>query len=226
MQTLKDKLDFVLQKIERSRIAYSRHQVIKLVAVSKYSEVEKIIELYHCGQRAFGENKVQDLKHKKELLEDLPLEWHFIGHLQTNKINAILDLRPFMIHSIDSFALANEIQKRCVAKDIKVKALLQVNSAGEEHKYGVKPEECVEIYCQIQEKCSHIDLQGLMCMGAHTDKIFEIEKSFNQTKKLFDLLQPQGAKVLSMGMSQDYEIAIANGSNLLRIGSEIFRSSF
>ncbi|MCE3037794.1 YggS family pyridoxal phosphate-dependent enzyme [Helicobacter anatolicus] len=226
MQGLREKLDFVLQKIERARIAYSRHHIIKLVAVSKYSEVEKITELYHCGQRAFGENKVQDLRDKKQEMTLFPIEWHFIGNLQRNKINLLLDLNPFLIHSVDSLELAQEIEKKCALQNKSVRILLQVNSSYEESKSGVSPEECVEVYHQILQKCPHLKLEGLMCMGAHSIKIDAIEKSFKITKDLFDSLQGVGAKTLSMGMSNDYEIAIANGANLLRIGSEIFKSSF
>ncbi|CBG39615.1 YggS family pyridoxal phosphate-dependent enzyme [Helicobacter mustelae] len=224
MQGLKNKLDFVLQKIERARIAYSRHQIIKLVAVSKYSGVEKIAELYHCGQRAFGENKVQDLREKQQHLRSFPLEWHFIGNLQRNKINALLESRPFLIHSVDSLELAKEINKR--AQNQVVRILLQVNSAREEGKNGISPEECIEVYDQILSTCKNLKLEGLMCMGAHSIDSKKIEQSFGITKDLFDRLQDRGAKILSMGMSGDYEIAISYGANLLRIGSEIFKTSF
>ncbi len=225
MQGLRNKLDFVLQKIERARIAYSRHHIIKLVAVSKYSAVDKIIDLYHCGQRAFGENKVQDLKEKKQALADMPLQWHFIGNLQSNKINMLLELNPFLIHSLSSLELAEQINKRCAIQNKHVRALLQVNSANEESKSGVRVEECLEVYHKILQTCPFIKLEGLMCMGAHSIEIEKIEKSFQDTKKLFDCLQSVGAKTLSMGMSGDFEIAIANGANMLRIGSEIFKSS-
>lgn len=226
MQDLRAKLNFVIQKIERARIAYSRHQVVKLVAVSKYSGVEKILDLYHCGQRAFGENKVQDLKQKSQELEKIPLEWHFIGNLQSNKINMLLDLEPALVHSVGSLELAHEIDKRCEAKGKQVRILLQVNSALEESKGGVLPQECLEVYHEILETCKNVKLEGLMCMGAHSPEIGAIEKSFRVTKDLFDALVGVGARTLSMGMSSDYEIAIANGANLLRVGSEIFRSSF
>lgn len=226
MSDLKQKLDYVLQKIERARIAYSRHQVIKLIAVSKYSAVQKIAELYSCGQRAFGENKVQDLKVKSEELSHLPLEWHFIGNLQTNKINMLLELNPFLIHSIDSLRLAQELDKRCALRQKKMRVLLQVNSACEENKNGVEIQECLEVYHQIKTGCKNLKLEGLMCMGANSLDITKVEKSFRITRDLFDNLQDPEAKILSMGMSNDYEIAIANGANLLRIGSEIFKSSF
>lgn len=224
MPALKDKLDYVLQKIERARIAYSRHHVVKLVAVSKYSQVDKIIELYNCGQRAFGENKVQDLGQKMQELSTLPLQWHFIGNLQSNKINALLDLKPFLIQSVSSLELARAIDSRAGVRGMKQKILVQVNSAKEEQKGGVSIESCLEVCDQIRQECKNLQLMGLMCMGAHTLDTDEINKSFEITKKLYDSLS--NVSILSMGMSGDYEIAIANGANMLRIGSEIFKTSF
>ncbi len=224
MSNLKQKLDFVLQKIESARLAYSRHHIVRLVAVSKYSEVDKIMELYQCGQRAFGENKVQDLASKMQQLDVLPLQWHFIGNLQSNKINALLDLKPFLIHSVGSLELALALNQRAQAKDMVQKILLQVNASYEPQKGGVKPEECLEIGARIQEECQHLKLEGLMGMAAQTSDVNAIDRSFKIVKDLFDSLQ--GASVLSMGMSGDYEIAIANGANLIRVGSEIFRSYF
>ena len=224
MPALKDKLDYVLQKIERARIAYSRHHIVKLVAVSKYSQVDKIIELYNCGQRAFGENKVQDLGQKMQELSTLPLQWHFIGNLQSNKINMLLDLKPFLIQSVSSLELARAIDSRAGVRGMKQKILVQVNSAREEQKGGVSIESCLEVCDQIRQECKNLQLMGLMCMGAHTLDTDEINKSFEITKKLYDSLSD--VSILSMGMSGDYEIAIANGANMLRIGSEIFKTSF
>lgn len=224
MPALKDKLDYVLQKIERARIAYSRHHIVKLVAVSKYSQVDKIIELYNCGQRAFGENKVQDLGQKMQKLSTLPLQWHFIGNLQSNKINMLLDLKPFLIQSVSSLELARAIDSRAGVRGMKQKILVQVNSAREDQKSGVSIESCLEVCDQIRQECKNLQLMGLMCMGAHTLDTDEINKSFEITKKLYDSLSD--VSILSMGMSGDYEIAIANGANMLRIGSEIFKTSF
>ncbi len=224
MSALKDKLDYVLQKIERARIAYSRHHIVKLVAVSKYSQVDKIVELYNCGQRAFGENKVQDLGQKMQNLSNLPLQWHFIGNLQSNKINMLLDLKPFLIQSVGSLELAKAIDFRAGAKGIIQKILVQVNSAKEEQKGGVSIESCLEVCDQIRQDCKNLQLMGLMCMGAHSLDINQINKSFEITKRLYDSLS--NVSILSMGMSGDYEIAIANGANMLRIGSEIFKTSF
>ncbi len=217
----RQKIDSLIAKIEKARIAYSRHHIVKIVAISKNASLEAIQHYYNCSQRAFGENKVQDLKTKMHSLEHLPLEWHMVGSLQENKINALLSLKPALLHSLDSLELALKIEKRCETLGVNLNALLQVNSAYEKSKSGVKPEETLEIYSQISETCKHIQLKGLMCIGAHTDDETKIEKSFITTKKLFDQLK--NASILSMGMSYDFELAIACGANLLRIGSFLFK---
>ncbi|WP_334091238.1 YggS family pyridoxal phosphate-dependent enzyme [Helicobacter typhlonius] len=213
-------LERILRRIERARLAYSPHQIISLVAVSKYQSTEQIRALYECGQRAFGENKVQDLRAKIESLDDLPLEWHFIGNLQENKINTLLSLKPALLHSLDSIKLALALQKRLGEQ--KIRALLQVNAANETTKSGVSIESAKEIYEQICATCPNIKLEGIMSIGAHSDKRADIVKSFKLTRDVFDKVQERGAKILSMGMSGDFEIAIAYGANLVRIGSKLF----
>ncbi|WRB25433.1 YggS family pyridoxal phosphate-dependent enzyme [Helicobacter pylori] len=221
MTDYSQRIDTLIAKIEKARTAYSRHHIVKIVAVSKNASLEAIQHYYNCSQRAFGENRVQDLKIKMRSLEHLPLEWHMIGSLQENKINALLSLKPALLHSLDSLKLALKIEKRCEILGVNLNALLQVNSTYEESKNGVAPEETLEIYSQISETCKHLKLKGLMCIGAHVDDEKEIEKSFTTTKKLFDRLK--NASVLSMGMSDDFELAIACGANLLRIGSFLFK---
>lgn len=213
-------LERILRRIERARLAYSPHQIISLVAVSKYQSTEQIRALYECGQRAFGENKVQDLRAKIESLDDLPLEWHFIGNLQENKINTLLSLKPALLHSLDSIKLALALQKRLGEQ--KIRALLQVNAANETTKSGVSIESAKEIYEQICATCPNIKLEGIMSIGAHSDDRALIERSFRLTRDVFDSLKGSGAKILSMGMSGDFEIAIAYGANLVRIGSKLF----
>ncbi|EPZ71416.1 YggS family pyridoxal phosphate-dependent enzyme [Helicobacter pylori] len=221
MTDYSQRIDTLIAKIEKARTAYSRHHIVKIVAVSKNASLEVIQHYYNCSQRAFGENRVQDLKMKAQSLEHLPLEWHMIGSLQENKINTLLSLKPALLHSLDSLKLALKIEKRCEILGVNLNALLQVNSAYEESKSGVMPEETLEIYSQISETCKHLKLKGLMCIGAHTDDEKKIEKSFTTTKKLFDRLK--NASILSMGMSDDFELAIACGANLLRIGSFLFK---
>ena len=202
----------------------SEHHIVKLVTVAKYTDVENIRTLYELGQRAFGENQVQQLRERMHLLEDLPLEWHMIGRLQKNKINNLIDLRPSLMQSLDSQELASEMQKKLSAKEATMSCLLQINSAHEESKAGVTPEQAVETYMEIKEQCPNIILKGVMTIGAHTEDTKVIQKSFEATYKIYESLQKEGATVCSMGMSGDYELAIKCGSNLVRIGSALFKS--
>lgn len=210
-----------IERIEKARIAVDRKRIVQLVAVSKYSSKEEIAALYACGQRAFGENKVQDLQQKSSALEKLPLEWHFIGSLQSNKINSLLHLNPYLLQSLHSLELAQALQLRLERENKYLNALMQVNSAKEESKSGFMPEVALEAYSRIQEECKNIKLCGLMSIGAHTDDKAVIQKSFETTWNLFS--QIKGAEILSMGMSGDFELAIACGSNCVRLGSVLFK---
>jgi len=216
-------LDSVIEKVEAARLEVSHHHIVKIIAISKYSEASDVETLYHAGQRAYGENKVQDLKDKVEKLDDLPLEWHFVGRLQKNKINNLIDLNPTLIQSIDSLELAQELDKKLKAKNKKANCLLQINSAYEDSKAGVNPEDASEIYKTIMENCTNITLKGVMSIGAHIEDEDIIKKSFQTTKKIFDELKPLGAVYCSMGMSGDFELAIKCGSNMIRVGSSLFK---
>lgn len=213
-------LERILRRIERARLSYNAHHIVSLVAVSKYQSQDEIRALYECGQRAFGENKVQDLRLKYQALNDVPLEWHFIGTLQENKINALLAMDISLLHSLDSLKLAHALQKRLGEK--KIRALLQVNAANEASKSGVTVESAKDIYIQITQSCPNIILEGIMSIGAHSDNRSHIEQSFKLTRDVFDSVRDFGAKTLSMGMSGDFEMAIAYGANLVRIGSRLF----
>ncbi|MBX7490493.1 YggS family pyridoxal phosphate-dependent enzyme [Helicobacter turcicus] len=222
MQTrLNQNLLEAIDRIEKARIATDRRRIVQLVAVSKYSSKEEIATLYTCGQRAFGENKVQDLQQKASALETLPLEWHFIGALQSNKINALLHWNPYLLQSLHSLELAQALQLRLERENKNLKALMQVNSAKEESKSGFMPEVVLEMYARIQEECRNIKLCGLMSIGAHTEERAVIQKSFETTQNLF--AQIKDAEILSMGMSGDFELAIACGSNCVRLGSTLFK---
>ena len=220
---LRKNLDEVIWNIEQARISVSEHHIVKLVTVAKYTEVENIATLYELGQRAFGENQVQQLRERMAQLEELPLEWHMIGRLQKNKINNLIDLRPALMQSLDSLELAREMQKKLEAKESKMHCLLQINSAREETKAGVSPEKAVDTYLQMKEECPNITLKGVMTIGAHTDDTKVIQESFETTHNIFQSLEKEGATICSMGMSGDYELAIKCGSNLVRIGSALFR---
>lgn len=223
MTTLEQKLHFdtIIEKIEKARLRVSDHHIVKIVAASKYVGTQEIESLYNIGQRAFGENKVQDMKTKVEALQEYPLEWHFIGNLQKNKINQLLSLDPYLIHSIDSLDLAIALNERLEREGKKLRALVQINSAFEESKSGFHPDEFLERYAQITAQCPHLQLMGIMSIGAHTDETKTIQKSFEITHSLYQKLP--NATVCSMGMSGDFELAIQCGSNLIRLGSILFK---
>ena len=222
-EQLRANLDEVIWNIEESRIAVSEHHIVKLVTVAKYTEIENIATLYELGQRAFGENQVQQLKERMSTLEELPLEWHMIGSLQKNKINNLIDLRPSLMQSLDSVSLAEELNKKLESKNSKINCLLQINSANEESKSGVTAEEAYDLYQQIQETCPNISLKGVMTIGAHTEDTKIIQHSFEITQSIYEKLEKEGATVCSMGMSSDYALAIRCGSNLIRVGSALFK---
>ena len=213
-------IDSVVRRVEFARLQVSDHHIVKTIAVSKYSSSDEIAKLYSIGQRAYGENKVQDLKLKSTQLEELPLEWHFIGNLQKNKINNLLDIRPSLFHALDSIELALELQKKLEAKDMTLSTLMQINSAKEESKHGFMPEIALDMYKQIQETCPNIKLKGVMSIGAHSDDKNVIKKSFETTHGIYKQLD--GASICSMGMSGDFELAISCGSNMIRLGSVMF----
>ncbi len=219
---MREKINRIVQKIENARITVSEHHIVKFIAVSKYSTTSDIRDVFNIGHRAFGENKVQDYIKKRDELDDIPIEWHFIGNLQKNKINKIIENKPFLLHSLDSLELAEALNSRLEANGIFLNALIQVNSSKEDSKSGFMSEETNEMYMAIKEKCPNIKLKGLMSIGALSDDEKKIKESFEITKRLFDDLKCENATICSMGMSRDYELAIKCGSNLLRIGSEIF----
>jgi len=216
------RLDTILMRIEKARLSVNQYQIVKIVAASKSANTTMIEALYAAGQRAFGENKIQDMSDKVHALDHIPLEWHFIGRLQTNKINHLIDLNPFLLHSLSSQEMAQELDKRLHVKGKTLSALLQINSAYEEQKAGVLPERACELYEQISLTCKNIHLQGVMSIGAHCDNPSIIQKSFETTHRIFEILQPKGAKYCSMGMSNDYELAVLCGANMLRLGSTLF----
>ena len=222
-EQLRANLDEVIWNIEQARIVVSEHHIVQLVAVGKYTQLENISTLYTLGQRAFGENQVQQLKERIEALEELPLQWHMIGTLQKNKINNLIDLRPTLMQSLDSLELANELNKKLIAKNTKMNCLLQINAANEESKSGVSVDDAVAIYKEIQKTCPNITLKGVMTIGANSKDEALIKKSFELTHAIYKTLQKDGATICSMGMSSDYELAIKCGSNLVRIGTSLFK---
>lgn len=200
---------------------------VRLVAVSKFHPIEDIQEAYNVGQRIFGESKVQEMTAKYESLPN-DIEWHFIGHLQTNKIKY---MSPFvsMIHGVDSYKLLVEINKQAAKAERTIDCLLQIYIAQEETKFGFSTDECKEILESSDWKTlKNIRLCGVMGMASNTDDNEQIRKEFRTLSDLFNELKvtyfndSDYFKEISMGMSHDYDIAIDEGSSLIRVGSRIF----
>lgn len=198
-------------------------EYISLVAVSKTKPVADILEAYEAGQRIFGENKVQEMVEK---YDNLPkdIQWHMIGHLQKNKVKYMAHFVT-LIHGIDSIKTLREINKQAKKNDRVIDCLLQAKIAKEESKFGMSFEEIETFIGSAQHKeLTNVRIKGLMGMASLTDNEEEISSEFKGLKDLFDRLNDTGAGLdtLSMGMSGDYELAIANGSNMIRVGSAIF----
>jgi len=202
---------------------------VKLIAVSKTNPVENILEAYDAGQRVFGENRVQEIV-DKQLQLPTDIEWHFIGHLQTNKVKYIA---PFvaMIHSIDSLKLLEEVNKEAVKKNRIINCLLEIYIATEESKFGL---DIFEVYALLNspeyKKMENVRICGLMGMATFTDDVKTIRREFKTLRTYFNKLQDEyfagspSFNELSMGMSGDYKIAIEEGSSMIRIGTAIFGS--
>ena len=195
---------------------------VQLVAVSKTHPVEKILEVYNLGQRVFGENKVQELREKQPLLPQ-DIQWHVIGHLQTNKVKYIADFVD-TIQSVDSARLLEEIDRQAAKHNRKMKVLLQVKIAEEESKFGLEIHEAKELFTDwLNGNYQNVEVEGLMGMATFTDNKAQVMKEFTFLKQIFDKMSLQKPlKILSMGMSDDYLLAIDCGANSVRIGSAIF----
>lgn len=200
---------------------------VTLVAVSKTKSIEDILKIYNQGQRVFGENKVQELREKYELLPK-DIEWHLIGHLQTNKVKYIA---PFaaMIHAVDSLRLLEEINKQAQKNNRTIDCLLQFHIAQEDTKFGLSKEEAIELLENPTFKTlEHIRLRGVMGMASFTDNETQIRQEFQSLKSVFDFLKSDyfanqpSFDTRSMGMSGDFTIAIEEGSTMVRVGSLIF----
>ena len=195
---------------------------VKLVTVSKTNPAEKIKEVYDLGQRAFGENKVQELLEKQPVLPN-DIEWHLIGHLQTNKVKYIAGFIS-MIESIDSEKLLKEVDKEALKNNRKINVLLQVKIAKEETKFGLTVDETKDIFNKyLNGNYPNIKIKGLMGMASFVDDETQIREEFSILKNLFDeLSELKPLETLSMGMSGDFPLAIDCGSNSVRVGSAIF----
>lgn len=216
--SIKDNLSNLLEQIPEKA---------KLVAVSKTMPNDVIMEAYNAGQRLFGENKVQELTTKQP---DLPsdIEWHFIGHLQRNKVKYIADFVS-MIHAVDSLRLLKEINKQAERSERVINCLLQFHIAEESTKFGMDLDEGAALVKELQKApLNHVRISGVMGMGTFTDDMELVRKEFQNLRNIFEQLktnyfaQDENFKEISMGMSNDFQVAIEEGSTIIRIGSTIF----
>ena len=208
-----------------SRAGRSQEDVT-LIAVSKTKPIEMIEEALACGKREFGENKAQELKQKYEALSK-DIKWHFIGHLQTNKVKYVVG-RACLIHSVDSYHLAETIETESAKRDVISHILIEVNVAQEDSKFGIHEEEAMELVCAVA-KLPHIKIEGLMTIAPFVENPEQNRKIFRKLYKLsVDIASKNIDNVsmgaLSMGMTNDYEVAVEEGATYVRVGTAIFGS--
>lgn len=210
--TIKENLSLIKNKLNKNVI---------LVAVSKTKPVKDLLEAYKAGQRIFGENKIQEMVSKWEVMPK-DVKWHMIGHVQRNKVKY---MAPFVdyIHAVDSIKLLGEIQKQAEKNNRQIKCLIQIRIAREETKFGILPHE-LELVLESSKSYDNILIEGLMGMASFTKDKNQIRNEFKLLKSIYD--EYQSFKILSMGMSGDYSIAIEEGSNMIRVGSKIFGERF
>ena len=228
METIKKKLEKINEKIKKAALKANRSpEDIKLVAVTKTATVEQIKEAISAGVKTIGENKVQEAKGKYQVLsaDIAEIEWHLVGHLQTNKVKYAIEIFD-LIHSVDSIKLAEEIDKRSLQFGIMTNILVEVNVSGEETKYGIKPEE-VEPFLKEISEFSRIKVRGLMTIAPIAEDKEEVRPYFRKLRELSEKIENKNIKnvkmdYLSMGMTDDFEVAIEEGANMVRIGRGIF----
>ena len=218
MKAVEEQIDAACKKAGRDR------SQVTLIAVSKTKPVEMLQEAYDCGCRDFGENKVQELMDKYELLPK-DIRWHMIGHLQRNKVKYIVD-KVYMIHSVDSLRLAEEISKEAVKKNVTVLILIEVNVANEDTKFGTTCEEVLQLAKDIA-KLPNILIKGLMTIAPYVENEEENRCYFQKLKKIsVDIMKENVDNIcmetLSMGMTGDYRTAVSEGATYVRVGTGIF----
>lgn len=222
---LKENYDDLLADIKKVCYEYGRNfNEITLVAISKTFPESDIAFINGLGHLDFGENKVQELKSKYDNFKDKNIKWHLVGHLQSNKVKYIADF-VHLIHSVDSFKLAQVIDEQAKRHNRVIDILIQVNTSNEDQKSGIEPYDAKNL-CEDISKLENVRLRGLMTIGMFTDDEKIIRENFSMLRNLYmDLRVTFGTfEYLSMGMTSDYRIAIEEGANMLRIGSAIFGS--
>jgi len=209
----------IKKKITETINSIPKH--IDLVAISKTKSSEEIIQAYDVGQRIFGENKVQEMTEKQRVLPS-DIHWHMVGHLQRNKVKYIASYVS-LIHSVDSMKLIIEIDRQALRNERIIPCLLQIKIAKETSKFGLSQDDASKLL-ENSIKYRNVKIYGLMGMASLTKDELQIDNEFKKLKTFFDQLKSKfnHLKILSMGMSSDYKIAIKNGSNMIRIGSQIF----
>ena len=225
MEDFRKNLETIEENIQAAcdRVGRSRDEVT-LIAVSKTKPVSDLEAVYELGARHFGENKVQELVDKIEVMPK-DIKWHMIGHLQRNKVKYIVD-KVSLIHSVDSLRLAQEISKQAVKKDVNVDVLIEINIGNEDSKFGVSADEVKKL---VRETAilPNISVKGLMCVAPYVVDSEENRAFFHKIKDLsVDIMSENidnvSMSILSMGMSNDYEVAIEEGATMVRIGSNLF----
>ena len=225
MEDFKKNLEIIEENICKAcKKAGRERSEVTLIAVSKTKPLEDLQAVYDLNIRDFGENKVQELTGKIEAMPD-DIKWHMIGHLQRNKVKYIVD-KVELIHSVDSLRLAEEISKQAIKKNVNVKILVEINIGDEESKFGISADE-VKVLVRDIAKLDNINVQGLMCVAPYVVDSEENRAFFHKIKDLsVDIMKENidnvSMNVLSMGMSNDYQVAIEEGATMVRIGSNLF----
>jgi len=223
--SIRDNIQAVnVRKAEAAKRGGVRPDRVLLVAVTKTYGVNEINQAIDAGITDIGENKVQEILDKYENVQ--PVKWHMIGHLQTNKVKYIID-KVCMIHSVDSLRLAEEINRRAEEACLVMDILIQVNPAMEESKFGIGSHETEDLIRSIVDACPNLRIRGLMSIVPYDENPENVRKYFAQVKKIYDLFKDRREAqmeftYLSMGMSHDFEVAIEEGANLIRVGTAIF----
>lgn len=222
--TVKDRYEIVLENIKKACERSGRNpEDITLISVTKTHGAELINEAIDAGAKDIGENKAQELCNKYDDVK--PVRWHFIGHLQTNKVKTIID-KVVMIHSVDSDKLASEIDKRAKSSGVVMDILVEINIGMEDSKSGATEEEARDLIKKIRDEYQNLRVRGLMCVPPITDNPENSRRYFRKLKDIFEsikeLSEDENFDTLSMGMSGDYEVAIEEGATVVRVGTAIF----
>lgn len=223
--SIKSNIDYINELKEKAAVKSGRDgKDVLLVAVTKLHTPEEMNEAIDAGITDIGENKVQEILDKYDHVK--PVRWHLIGHLQTNKVKYIID-KVSMIHSVDSLHLAKEINKRAAQHELTMDILIQVNAAEEESKFGITTEETDQLIREISAQCPNVRIRGLMCIAPFEENPDDAREYFAAVKKIYDRYSDSDMEgvdfaYLSMGMTNDFEVAVEEGSNLIRVGTAIF----